>query len=82
MLSTVLNSERAIKVNIAIMRAFVKMREMLTTHKDLEAKLDLLERKYLEHDTTIEKVFEAIRELMQPKLVPPTRRIGFVAKLK
>src|SRR5713226_5035472 len=59
MLSSVLNSERAIKVNIAIMRAFVKMREMLTRNKDLGAKLDVLERKYLEHDTTIEKIFEA-----------------------
>ena len=82
MLSTVLNSERAIKVNIAIMRAFVKMREMLASHRELGAKLDLLERKYLEHDTTIEKVFEAIRELMEPKPVPQTRRIGFVTKLK
>jgi hypothetical protein len=82
MLSTVLNSERAIKVNIAIMRAFVKMRGMMASHRELGAKLDLLERKYLEHDTTIEKVFEAIRELMEPKPVPQTRRIGFVTKLK
>ena len=58
------------------------MREMLASHRELGAKLDLLERKYLEHDTTIEKVFEAIRELMEPKSVPLAKRIGFVIKLK
>jgi len=77
MLSTVLNSERAIKVNIIIMRAFVKLREMLATHKDLALKIEALEGKYQQHDETIKEIFDAIRELMTPDPVPPTRRIGF-----
>ena len=73
MLSTVLNSERAIHVNIEIMRAFVKLREILSTHKDLAAKLEQLEKKY---DSQFKVVFDAIRQLMKPP-TPPTRRIGF-----
>ena len=64
MLSGVLSSDRAVQVNIAIMRAFVKMREMLETHKDLAAKLDKLERKVLDHDEQFRAVFAAIRQLM------------------
>jgi len=76
MLSGVLNSDRAIEVNILIMRAFVKLREMIATHKDLAKKLEELERKY---DTQFRVVFDAIRELM----IPPEkdkRKIGFIAK--
>ena len=80
MLSTVLNSERAIEVNIAIMRAFVRLRQIMSTHKDLAAKLEKLERKLGEHDEHFRVVFEAIRQLMAP---PPSagkkRRIGFHA---
>src|SRR5438132_6916155 len=61
MLSTVLNSERAIKVNIAIMRAFVNLRELATTQKDLAARIDALQKRYEDHDATIKQVFEAIR---------------------
>ena len=78
MLSSVLNSDRAIEVNIAIMRAFVRLREILSTHKDLARKLDELERKLGEHDQKFQVVFEAIRQLMAP--TPTTqekRRIGF-----
>ncbi len=68
MLSSVLKSERAIEVNIAIMRAFVKLRELLSSHKDLTKKLEELERKYESHDKHIKFVFEAIRQLMaEPK---------------
>jgi len=74
MLSSVLNSERAIQVNIAIMRAFVRLRELLATHKDLARKLEELEKKY---DKQFAIVFEAIRQLMQPPEPPPKRRIGF-----
>jgi phage regulator Rha-like protein len=68
MLSSVLHSDRAIEVNIAIMRAFVKLREILSTHKDLVKKLEDLERKYESHDKHIKIVFDAIRQLMaEPK---------------
>lgn len=74
MLSSVLTSERAIEVNIAIMRAFVRLREILATHKDLARKLEELEKKY---DKQFAIVFEAIRQLMTPPEPPPKRRIGF-----
>ena len=76
MLSSVLNSERAIQVNILIMRAFTKLREILLTHKDLAVKIDALENKYAEHDQTIKEIFQAIRQLLEP---PEKKRkiIGF-----
>jgi hypothetical protein len=74
MLSSVLRSERAVQVNIAIMRAFVKLREMLATHKDLSQKLEALEKKY---DRQFKVVFDAIRQLMKPENPPKERRIGF-----
>jgi len=77
MLSSVLNSERAVQVNIAIMRAFVNLREALVSHKELAQKITDLERKCQQHDSQIEEVFDAIRELLEPKPVPPARRIGF-----
>jgi hypothetical protein len=77
MLSSVLNSERAVQVNIAIMRAFVKLREILTTHRDLAEKIEALERQYRQHDVKIQTVFDAIRELLQPPPVSSKRRIGF-----
>jgi hypothetical protein len=73
MLSTVLNSERAITVNIEIMRAFVRLREILSTHKDLKRKLLALEKKY---DEQFQIVFEAIRALMVEE-EKPKRKIGF-----
>lgn len=73
MLSGVLNSKRAVAVNVEIMRAFVRLREILSTHKDLARKLEDLEKKY---DTQFRVVFEAIRGLMTPP-EPPKRRIGF-----
>lgn len=76
MLSSVLNSERAILVNIAIMRAFVKLREILSTHKELSHKLNELEKKIEKHDEEIHSIFEAIRQLMTP-IEKPKPRIGF-----
>ncbi|MBI1811996.1 MAG: ORF6N domain-containing protein [Nitrospirae bacterium] len=73
MLSSVLNSERAIEVNIHIMRAFVKLREMIASHKDLAKRLDELEKEY---DAQFKVVFDAIRQLMTPP-VPKKRKIGF-----
>ncbi|MFZ3092001.1 MAG: ORF6N domain-containing protein [Nitrospirota bacterium] len=76
MLSSVLNSERAIHVNIAIMRAFVKLREMLATHKDLARKLEEMEKKY---DAQFKVVFDAIRQLMATP-EPKKKKIGFVVR--
>jgi phage regulator Rha-like protein len=77
MLSSVLRSKRAIQVNIAIMRAFVKLREILSTHKDLAQKLNELEHKIERHDEEITAIFEAIRQLMAPPPREAKRRIGF-----
>jgi len=74
MLSSVLNSERAIEVNILIMRSFVKLREMISTHKDLAKKLEDLEQKY---DSQFKMVFDAIRQLMTPPEPKHKRAIGF-----
>ena len=77
MLSSVLNSERAIEVNIAIMRVFVRLREMMATHKELAFKLIELEERLEGHDEQIQNIFEAIHQLM----TPPERerkKIGFV----
>jgi hypothetical protein len=73
MLSSVLNSPRAIQVNIEIMRAFVRLRQILATHADLARKLDELERKY---DAKFRMVFDAIRQLMTPP-TSRTKRIGY-----
>jgi hypothetical protein len=73
MLSSVLNSERAIRVNIEIVRAFVRLRGLLAANAQLARRLDELERKY---DAQFKAVFDAIRQLMAPP-VPPRRRIGF-----
>ena len=75
MLSSILRSKRAAHVNIEIMRAFVRLREILSAHKDLARRLDKLERKY---DTRFRRVFDAIRGLMAPPPAPPRKRIGFV----
>jgi hypothetical protein len=78
MLSSVLNSERAIKVNIEIMRAFVRLRQILSSNKELSRRLDELENKY---DAQFRVVFEAIRQLMRPaEPEPPKRRIGFLVE--
>ena len=76
MLSSVLNSKRSIQVNIEIMRAFVKLREMITTHKELARKLSELEKKY---DGQFQIVFEAIRQMIEVE-EKPKRKIGFIAK--
>ena len=74
MLSSVLKSRQAAMVNVEIMRAFVRLRQLLATHEDLASKLKSLERKY---DRQFKVVFDAIRELMAPPNPPRKRRIGF-----
>lgn len=77
MLSSVLKSKRAVQVNIVIMRAFVKLREILSNHKELLHKLKELEGNVKRHDSEIQAIFEAIRQLMAPPSEKPKRRIGF-----
>ena len=73
MLSSVLHSQRAVAVNIAVMRAFVKLREIMATDKDLAHKIEALERKYAEHDEEIQVVFNAIKKLLEPPTTPKRR---------
>ena len=73
MLSSVLNSNKAIEVNIQIMRTFTKLRELMLVHKDLRQKIEEMERKY---DTQFKIVFEAIKQLLKPP-IKPKDRIGF-----
>ena len=80
MLSSVLHSQRAVQVNIAIMRAFVRLRETLSLHQELPHKLAELERKIENHDASIHTLFEAIRQLMTPPAEPPRNEIGFHIK--
>jgi hypothetical protein len=74
MLSSVLKSPRAVQVNVAIMRVFVRIRTLMASHTDLIRRLDEMEKKY---DKQFRVVFDAIRELMTPEPVPPKNRIGF-----
>jgi hypothetical protein len=77
MLSSVLGSRRAIKVNIEIMRTFVRLRKMISYHKELAGRLDKLEKRY---DVKFRIVFIAIRKLMESRPIPLRRRIGFHTK--
>jgi hypothetical protein len=81
MLSSVLNSDRAVKVNIAIKRAFVKLRQTLETNHELARKFSELERRVGKHDEEIGAIFEAIRQLMAPQ-EKPRREIGFPVREK
>ena len=77
MLSSVLKSPRAIQVNIAIMRVFVRIRTLLASHADLLRRLDEMETK---NEGRFRVVFEAIEQLMAPEPIPPRNRIGFVPR--
>jgi DNA-directed RNA polymerase sigma subunit (sigma70/sigma32) len=75
MLASVLNSERAVKISIHIIKTFVKLRKWIATNKELAQKLAELEGKVSKHDKEIQAIFEVIRQLM----APPTHAIGFHA---
>ncbi len=77
MLASVLRSERAVKVSVAIIRAFVQLRELLSTHRELAAKLNQLERRLGDHDEAIANLFEAMRQLLAPGGPQHDRKIGF-----
>jgi len=79
MLSSVLNSERAIQVNIQIMRIYSKLKGMIMDHKDILLKLEKLEGKVSKHDENFKVVFDYLRELLNPK-AEPMRKIGFKHK--
>ena len=81
MLSSVLNSDRAVKINIAIMRAFVKLRQTLETNRQLARKFSELEKRVGKHDEEIAAIIDAIRQLMAPP-EKPRREIGFHVREK
>lgn len=76
MLSSVLKSERVISINIMIMRAFAKLRELISTHKKVEEKLRELESRLKEHDEQIVQIIQVINQLIAPPQ-PPKRKMGF-----
>jgi hypothetical protein len=85
MAASVLNTYRAIQISVFVVRAFVKLREMLSTHKELAHKLAVLERKLQNHDESIRSLVVAIRQLMaspepKPEPEPPKKRIGFLVE--
>jgi hypothetical protein len=77
MAASVLNTPRAIDASVYVIRTFVKLRELLSTHKELAGKLAELERKVGSHDVAIQSLVTAIRRLMEPSPAPPHPRIGF-----
>ena len=77
MLSAVLRSKRAVQTSIAIVRVFVKLRELLATHKDLSRKMEELELAQKEHAAHIGALYEMLEQLMAPSEIPASRRIGF-----
>ena len=77
MLSSVLTSKRAVELNILIIRAFVRLREYLTNHKDLARKLEDVERTQQDHGSHIEQIYGYIEQLIEPATEHPKRRIGF-----
>ena len=79
MLSSVLNSARAIQVNIQIMRAFTRLRQMLLSHDELKRKIEVMEKKY---DENFKIVFEAIKQLIETEDKPKKKRIGYTVKEK
>lgn len=78
MLSSVLKSKRAVHINIVIVRAFVKLREMVATHKELAHKMAEMERTQKEQSADIATIYQMVEQLTAPAEVPPSRRIGFV----
>ena len=81
MVASVLNTERAVQISVFVVRAFVKLREMLSTHKELAHKLAELERKLQNHDESIRSLVVAIRQLMRPpEPETPKKRIGFLVE--
>lgn len=79
MAATILNSPRAVEMSLYVVRAFVKLRELLISNRELARRLDELERKLSTHDQAITGILKTIRELMRPQPEPKRRGIGFTA---
>src|SRR4030095_1715296 len=77
MAASVLNSPRAVEVSVFVVRTFVKLRQLLTTHRELAHKVAELERRLGDHDEAIRGIVAAIKQLMEPPPAPPKRKIGF-----
>ncbi len=77
MVASILNAEKAVQVSIFVVRAFVKIRELVATHKELAVKLEGLEQRVGAHDTVIMELVQTIRKMMEPEPIKPKRRIGF-----
>lgn len=77
MAASVLNSPKAVEVSVFVVRAFAQLRETIAAHKEIARKIAKLERKLVDHDEQIMVLVEAIKQLMDPKPPPKTRRIGF-----
>ncbi len=82
MLSSILKSNRAIQVNIQIMRIFTKMRELIFQNLDLKKKIDALEKNYQDHDERIREIFFTLKKLMEPPLKKSKKEIGFHTAFK
>ena len=80
MMSGVLNSPRAVQANLLIMRAFIKLREMVATNELIRQKIEELERKYEKHDKQFKVVFQALRDLLGPEKTSNKKPIGFHVK--
>jgi hypothetical protein len=80
MAASVLNSHKAIEISVFVVRAFVQLRRTIASHKELARKISQVERKLSDHDEQITILFEAIKQLMEPKPLPKKRRIGFQAE--
>lgn len=77
MVASIINTRRAVEVSLFVVRAFVRLRELLSSHKELVHKFEELERHIQSHDKSIQSLFDAIRQLMAPPPLPPKRKIGF-----
>jgi hypothetical protein len=78
MLSSVLRSKYAIKVNIQIIRAFTRLRQLISSHKALARKIEVLEKKYDKHEIELSSVFKLLKKLMEPPADKPAKKIGFL----
>jgi hypothetical protein len=78
MLSSVLKSKKSVQINIMIMRAFVKLRQLISSHRELARRIEELEKRYSRHELEITTVFKLLKQIMAPPQDKPVKRIGFL----